>query len=206
MIGVDFFKKNNGGFTIMEILVAMTVFLIVLMAFLGLFISALREQKNSSDKVHLLNNGSYAIEYMTRAIRMAEKNIGLADDSCVADKKNYAQPYGDISLQFLKTEWDPTANGGVGDYIQKCYLFYLNNNKVVMKKSSNSTTSGFPVDPEDLTPADIIVSSLRFFVQDNTQANYFQPIVTIALEMQSVSSQTLQFQTSVSQRQLDIAY
>jgi len=178
----------------------------VITAFMGLFISAINEQRRNADRVNLLNNGSYAIEYMTRAIRMAEKNVSLPIDNCVGDKMNYRDPIGGgQSIQFLKTEWDPITSV----YVQRCQCFFWDN--VAKKiKSARSSNAGMNCDQnvEDLTPADILVENLQFAVQGDGQADDFQPVATLTIKIKSTGSepQELEFQASVSQRQLDISY
>ena len=76
----------NRGFTLVELLITITIFSIVITGFLGLFSSAFKYQKESLNLQYLLSNASYVTEYMSRALRMAKKD--LAGD-CIISKYNY---------------------------------------------------------------------------------------------------------------------
>ncbi|MBU2101678.1 type II secretion system GspH family protein [Patescibacteria group bacterium] len=64
-------KRRCDGFTIMELLVSMTVFLVVISIASGVFIQALRTQKTVSSLSEAMNNATLAIEQMSREVRTA---------------------------------------------------------------------------------------------------------------------------------------
>ena len=65
---------NNKGFTLVEMLVSFAIFSIVIGISTGVFASMIKSQKYSLDTNQLLNQTSYFVEYMSRAIRMAVKD------------------------------------------------------------------------------------------------------------------------------------
>jgi len=66
------------GFTLLELMIAMTLFIVVIVSFMGLFMSAISQQQKNLEKVAILNNASYLLEYISRAIRMAEKDTSAS--------------------------------------------------------------------------------------------------------------------------------
>ena len=66
--------KRNKGFTIIEMLVAVTIFTLVTGSITGLFISSIRSQSKVLTTQKLLDEASYAMEYMGRFLRMAKKD------------------------------------------------------------------------------------------------------------------------------------
>ena len=61
--------NNNKGFTLIELIVVMTVFLLVIGAAMGIFISIVQNQKKILSEQELLNQISYVEEYMSKALR-----------------------------------------------------------------------------------------------------------------------------------------
>ncbi|GAJ06754.1 unnamed protein product, partial [marine sediment metagenome] len=77
----------NKGFTLIEILISITIFSIVIIAFLSLFTSAFHYQRESLNSAYLLNSASYLTEYISRDLRMAKKDI---TGNCITEKHNFA--------------------------------------------------------------------------------------------------------------------
>jgi len=73
----------NKGFTMIELAIVIAVFLFIVGASLGIFLSVLSNQKKVLAEQQYLNQISYVEEYMSKAIRMAE-----ADDKgeCLDEK------------------------------------------------------------------------------------------------------------------------
>ena len=64
------------AFTLIEMLIAVVIFSIIIGAATGVFVSAIQLQKYNLAYQQLLDQTSYAMEYMSRAIRMAKRNEG----------------------------------------------------------------------------------------------------------------------------------
>ena len=177
----------NRGFTLVELLITITIFSIVITGFLGLFSSAFKYQKESLNLQYLLSNASYVTEYMSRALRMAKKD--LAGD-CIISKYNYLNPGGDTSkIRFL-------------NYHEKCQEFILDGNELKVG-ISNTTTP--PVSGDFLTPSNLVVEKLEFDISGETQEDKLQPKVTFVLKVK-IGEQKLNLQTTISQRDLDVEY
>lgn len=63
--------KLSKGFTIIELVVVMAVFLFIIGAAISIFISVVQSQKKVLSEQQLVNQISYTEEYMSKALRMA---------------------------------------------------------------------------------------------------------------------------------------
>ena len=180
----------NKGVTLIEMLVAVTIFAIVVGAISSIFISAIRTQRRVLATQELLDQTSYVLEYMGRALRMAKKD---SNGSCITVGTNYlTNPPVNDAIQFIATT-------NTGD---ECTAFHLVGNKIV--KTIMSTGESF-----DLTSANLQVNSLKFNLSGESESDTLQPRVTIFLEIEgreaAGSRPKIQTQTSISQRPLDVA-
>lgn len=177
------------GFTLVELLVSISVFAMVMIAFVGLFISAIKQQRQTLRFNSLLNTASYVAEYMDRALRMAIKD--RTGDCIGAANKNFSVGVG--SIRFL-------------NYEMKCQEFYQDNSQIKVKKSPNATSASLPALGDALTPANIVVGPLNFLVSGDGQGDDLQPKITVNALISTTDTppQKLRFQTTVSQRELDV--
>ncbi len=185
---------GNKGYTLIEVLVAMAVFGIVVAGPTGLFVLALRNQNMSLALGETIDNTSYAVEYISRAIRMARKD---REGACISQNYNFQNPEGDITkIRFL-------------NYQGYCQEFYLENNQIFEKKSSDGSLenfgSGLP-----LTSDDLEMDNFKFYLEGEGQQDNVQPRITIVFRIAKHSLGTglppIHVQTTISQRNLDVAY
>lgn len=165
------------SFTLIELLVVVAVFSIIITVLLGIFVSTIRIQRYSLVYQQMIDQSSYAMEYMSRLIRMAKKdNSG----SCITAGKNYESD--GTYLKFL-------------NYRSECQTFSLNSGRIYQ----NLKAVDLPLTSEKLT-----VTSFKFFISGDESNN--QPKVTILLEIEgkNVSPKPkLKIQTTISQRNLN---
>ncbi len=169
----------NKGITLIELLLSVGLFSIVIISFLQLFGSAFKEQRKILIKNALLNNASYAIEYMARALRMAQKD---ENETCISGGSNYEITPSAEEIKFL-------------NYKGECQKFLLSNDSLKVAKSSAEM---------DLTSSALKVKKLKFIGSDSNPNE--QPKITFALEFETIETkpQKLNIQTTVSQRNLDL--
>jgi len=174
------------GFTLMELLVVIAIFSIAIGSITGIFISGLSSQRRILAEQDILNQISYAIEYMGRAIRMAKKDdisISGQTKNCLSGNKvNYETPT-ESEIKFR-------------NYLNQCQRFYLSSNRIFEEKEGTVLA---------LTSPKIKVNTLKFKIFGETQDDTYQPRVTIFMEIES-RGKKLQFQTTISQRDLDVQY
>ncbi len=65
--------KKNKGFTLIETMVVVTVFVLVMSLALAVFMSSIRSQRFSLYEQRLANQTSYALSYAVREIREGEE-------------------------------------------------------------------------------------------------------------------------------------
>ena len=166
---------------------AVFVFVSVLVIGSGVFISAIRLQRKALATQKLLDEVSYAAEYMSRAIRMAKKDI---DGNCTGiAKSNYSKNGSKIKFENYKgecqeffREWDATKG-----------VHRLKEKKTGIENYLTSPDFDmvfFNIGPDDS------------WSQDDNE----QPRVSFFLELEGKTQEKpkIQLQTSVSQRNLDI--
>ena len=116
------YEKNkinkNSGFTIIELIVVMAVFLFIIGAAIGIFLMVIQNQKNVLAEQQMVNQVSYVEEYMSKAMRMAAVDT---TGSCVA--KGYI---------YLLTRYDSAQSffTGIRFFNQStgnCQEFFLDN-------------------------------------------------------------------------------
>ncbi len=181
---------TNKGVTLIEMLTAVTIFSIIVGAISGLFISAIRSQRRVLATQELLNQTSYALEYMGRALRMAKKD---SSGSCTGTAGNNYGAFGD-QIAFLKYDSETDSD--------KCYYFYRSNSRIyetIVGKIANVP----------ITSDKISVNSLKFNISGEPKSDLLQPRVTIFLEILGRDTggnrPKIQIQTSVSQRNFDVS-
>lgn len=67
-------RKISRGTTIIELLVAVAIFSITMAEVANIFANAVRNQKRIIERKDLLDNTRYAMEFMTKELRMAQVN------------------------------------------------------------------------------------------------------------------------------------
>jgi prepilin-type N-terminal cleavage/methylation domain-containing protein len=183
---------TNKGYTLIEILVAISVFGIIIAGPTGLFVLSLRNQNMSLALGETIDNTSHAVEYMGRALRMARKDT---TGSCITSGYNYMNPGGDTSkVRFLS-------------YNGYCQEFYISNGQIVQEKSSDGNSSGLDGTNVYLTSDDLEITNAKFLLDGESQGDDKQPKVTIVFRIaKSDTLPGINVQTSMSQRNLDVAY
>lgn len=183
-------KRKQFGFTLAEMLIVVSIFSVISVEAFGVFSSGLNAQRTSLAQQQLLGQTSFLMEYMSRALRMAKKDI---NGTCITAKSNY--------------ETNPPQNNSVRfiDYNDVCTEFFLENG-TLKKKIKN--TSGI-WETWNLTSSNIEVENFNVKLAGEKQTDNIQPRVTISLKLKSKATNlkvqpTIEIQTTISQRNLDI--
>ena len=175
--------KMNKGFTLVEMLVAATVFFLVISISTGLFVSAIRIYRYNLLYQSLLNQASYIMEYMSRSLRMARKSDGTTCNGM--EGKNY-----DYGLNWIMF---PNSNNN------ECWEFSLSPlGKLQVIKNYG--------DPIYLTSDNLKINQFNVKVSGDTSGR--QPKVTFVLDIEMKKGDLpwaprVKLQTTVSQRNLN---
>lgn len=181
---------SSKGFTLIELIVVVSIFTLIIFTATDLFISLFQQQKKILGEQELLSQISYNVEYMSRALRMARK-----DDSgtCIMAGKNYQKttssgPYSGYGIKFI--------NHTKSDI---CQEFFWDSTTNMLYESKDSGASYVPLLADYVT-----VISFRVALSEAVDT---QPRVTIFLDVKigiGSSQVTKQVQTTISQRNLNI--
>ena len=177
---------GNKGFTLIELLTAVTVFAVVMISLVGLFGSALSYQKEMMIKAEVLNGASYAMDYMSRALRMAQRDI---TGNCVGESNTYTNPVDTGRIRFL-------------NYDGRCQEFRLLSEAIQVRKSTDN--SYFNLNGgEELTSSRLKIEDLSFIISGNDPLDNLQPKVAFSLQIKSqeIDFNSLYVQTLISQRE-----
>jgi len=181
---------KNKAFTLIEIMVAVAIFAMMLTVFTGFFVGAVQSQRRTLAAQELIDNVSYNLEYMSRAIRMARKDMV---EDCISIKNNYEMTRQGKGIKFK-------------NYQGECQEFFWNDNDNRLYESKNGET----VLP--LTPAGLEVLSFQLGPSDSWgQEQETQPRVTVYLEIKGKEQKpelqpSISIQTTISQRNLNVKY
>jgi len=186
MIGLPKQTNPEKAFTLVELLVVCGIFSTIVIVIVSIFVSLIQLQKNILLTKKALGEANYALEFMSRALRMAEKELTEGGE-CIPLGENYQPIYGNQGVRF--------KNGNEGG---ECQEFYLENGQIKFKRPNKP--------PFALTSPAIEISQLQFFLQGESQTDQIQPLVTITFTVELGQFQPLKFQTSISQRNLDVVY
>lgn len=196
----NFKNEKSAGFTIIELVVVLAIFVIVIDATVVLFISIVKHQKRILLEQELLSQSSYAIEYISRSLRGAKKDeTGV----CLQDG---GTPY--PGYIYLLTHYNPVSMFSEGvkfiSATDDCKEFFLDGDGI-FKEIKN----GQPAQP--LIADKFTVQYGRFVI--NGDGNLFgasendpiQPRITILLGIQNNAPESQQekiIQTTVSRRNI----
>lgn len=170
---------KNKGFTLVEIMVAVAVFMVLIVIFADFFTSAIQAQRKALASQEVIDNVSYNLEYMSRAIRMAKKD---KQEDCIEKNHNYELTQGGRGLKFLNYKGD-------------CQEFYWNDQDKRLYERREGQ-EGIPLTPAKFEVFDFIIEGEETWGQEEP---FSQPIVKIFLEIEE-----LKIQTAISQRDLNI--
>lgn len=204
-------NKNKKGFTLVEVIVVIAVFLFIIGTAVMLFLSIVQHQRRLLSQQELLNQTSYVLEYMSKAMRMAKK-----DDSgnCLSAGNIYelthlneaTGKYGGIKFV---NQSDVDSQG-----YEACQEFYLDTDGILKEDKTYPPNSIIPPSFQvPLSSEKVTINSINFVINGNkntiaaNEDDSLQPRVTISMQMQILNGNQqsdLKIQTTVSQRNLNI--
>ncbi|KPJ57140.1 hypothetical protein AMJ49_02470 [Parcubacteria bacterium DG_74_2] len=194
------------GYTLIEVLVTIAIFLLLSGSVTSLFVSSLTAQRKTLASQTLFDNTSYILEYMGRALRMAKKDTtGLCLGTGLEGYNYSTSSYGDA---------DRITNIRFINHHFECQEFYLRNStgQIYQRISSSSSSAGFgselPLTPDDFL---VLAPQSQFLVKGASQTDQLQPRITLFLDIEAKTPRPemkarIKIQTTISQRDLDAQY
>jgi type II secretory pathway pseudopilin PulG len=173
--------KNNKGFTMVELLVAIASFIIIVSIVVGGFSGALRSQRQSIALLNANYNSSLVLEQMAREIRTGMNFCINQSIACSESQLVFTNAYGQNVVYRLN-------NFG----IEKSIIEESINREISFKK---------------ITADDVVVDYLKFILNGQTFRDGKQTRITILIGIKSkessISGSVINLQTTVSPRVLD---
>lgn len=206
---------NEKGFTLVELIVVMAIFLFVIGAALSIFISIIKDQRRVLAEQQFLNQVSYAEEYISKGIRMAKAEV---DENCLIDSEGHDHP----GYIYLLTHPHPNGQSYKGiKFINQsgisassdpiCEEFFLDTDGVLKERQG----VGIPT-PVALTPANLQIDSVIFLINGSSDSYVeqcigtdpcVQPRVTMIMKVKIAGDDKEPWrtiQTTLSQRNLNV--
>ena len=184
--------KASCGFSLVELLVSMTIFTLVMSAGSTIFLLALRAQRVTIAEQNVVDNTRFALEYMSRQLRFARRD---GAGSCITAGYTYELPIGSTdSIKFLDSQ-------------SRCIeysLFAVGNGKKRIQVTIGAAS------PADLTvPSSVNILSFFLYATGQAQSDAFQPRVTIVMEVEGAGLKpgekiSTRLQTTISNRNPDL--
>lgn len=165
------------GFTLVELLVAVSIFTIVIAASTGAFISVLQAQRKAFAMQSVMDGSRFALESMAKAIRMS-RIVTSSDGSSL----KICHPTKGVAY-----DADCPEVNGLRPVIYQLVGTQIQENAVA------------------LTSSKINIENLWFEIEGVGTGDGRQPIVTIVLKASDLNNRAnINLQTTISQRELDI--
>ena len=200
-------KKSDagarGGFTLIEVLVSMMIFLLAMGVVVQLFLFSLRSHRVLLAHSQVIGEMSYNLEHVSRGLRMAKKSH-VGDPFCLSSPgMNFEKTATGIKFQNLNP--DGTMDCVEYHFDHPADAAYPAGKMALMESRRRNGTLLF-----DLPLTSPEVNILAFSVADGAgsgwdQNDVLQPRVTICIEAQGEEGQILKNQVTISQRDVDVA-
>lgn len=202
---VFFHKNKKSGFTIIETMIAVSVFVVVIMMGMGALLNANLLHQKSRDMRSIMDSLSFAMEEISRNLRTGYNyhcitnvnsltNIDIVSDGQDCEGIAFEYQYGDTSDPDDQWIYEAVSDGTIS---------------FIRKSTMGAGTSA--ADWMQLTPDEVVIDSATFSIFGTEPGNgdRQQPFVIIRLsgkiKMSSKNIETpFSLQTSVSQRLIDI--
>ena len=178
--------KSQKGITLLELIIAISIFAVTVIAATEIFKMVLVSQRSSLAAKNLQENMRYTFESIAKEIRMAYRDNGECAD--LNDGLVY-QPANNNTELYLK------------NYHRECVHYFLDSGRFKVSREDSAThvtVTNF------ITPDEINISNLQFEVIDDGANATTQPRVTMKMDIATTGKaeqrQQMKIQTTLSSR------
>ena len=197
-------RESGAGFTLIEVVFVLVIFLIIVGAAVDIFVSIIQHQKRILVEQELLNQTSYVTEYVSKALRMAVKSKNA---TCLTNRGYFYElthcPNGTLEacngIKFINQS-DNDA----------CLEFFLDDTTDPLNPVFSQIKNGGPA--QNLLSDIFDINRVKFVINGNqalhatTSSDLVQPRVTMLFDVITKESKNPQqkiIQTTVSIRNLN---
>lgn len=177
-------KVPSAGFSLLELVVALGIFILMVLAMGGIFSQVIASQRAVIANKNVQESLSYALEVVAKELRSARRDNFDGSPDCFGaanDERIYASSSGELLIQ---------------NKSQQCVKYYLNN--ATLMRWASSTPN--PV-IASTTSSQVRITGFDFLISDDDVS---QPRVTLKLEAEAASGpaskQKFKVQTTISSR------
>jgi prepilin-type N-terminal cleavage/methylation domain-containing protein len=180
------YKYNKSGFSLIEMLVAISIFVIIILASTRIFQLVVQGQRQAIAAYHVQENLKYFFEVMSKEVRMA--TIDTAGD---------CYPVGAVNTLYIPEGEHLYFKNFKGECV---HYFIEDDNGVNRFKIERGGNSGY------ITSSNININSLKFIVKDSVVEGMQtqQASVTVNLNAEAIASELdkaeMTLQTTITSR------
>ncbi len=183
-------KNTNRGFTLIEVLVSVSIFSIVMLVSTGAVFSIVEANKKTHSLKSVMTNLNFALESIARDTRVGSKYSCNGGGDCTVNPG---------STFSYKANRDLDGNGLVDDYVEYSLV-----GESIQKRIYGGTTPTTAI----ITAAEVHIQSLKFYVIGTgaAPADLKQPKLLLSIQGYAGVSNTrsdFSIQTTISQRSID---
>jgi len=179
-----YLKKNDTGFTLVELVVGMGVFAMILLGTSVIFQNVIQGQSRAISSQTTQEAMQYIFETMAKEIRMARKDF---DGKCNNNKPGKVFNADTVGKLYFRNEYDECVS-----YIKSV------NNRLQISRVPEGSYSGIGSHVYyDITPDELAVSNLQFYETGGTQE-----AITVVMTLNTLNAYFIQsrmdLQTTIS--------
>lgn len=188
--------KRRGGFTLVEIIIAIGLFALIASMSIGAVITIFDANRRSESSKTVVDNLNYSIENMTRTVRFGTTyHCGINDT--LSNPRDCNNGEDSLVVQF-----DVDKDGTPDTVVYRLC-------GTAIKRSDNGITDCNDPNMKAVTSSDTVIEYMKFYVIGSDESPKLkQPFVIVVIKGHVGNKDTLQsdfsIETMMSQRKLDI--
>ncbi len=180
-------KKNQNGTSLLELVVAVGIFVVLTLSVSNIYLSIANSQKKAIATQSIEESLRFAFEMMSKEIRMAQGNS--VGSNCASTGPGYYKIFNNINNNDATTSEELYFKNKDG----KCVIYKLDSGQVFVERGGEGAY---------LTPDKVNINNLKFIINDvrGGTVGDFQPSVTIMMEAEKENNH-IRMQTTISARE-----
>lgn len=192
-------RYSRAGFTLIEILVGIAVFIIVISFMISMFLATIRAQQKSVQVQNVMDNSRFVLEKISRAIRQSTINTSSTPT--------------ELRLCHPRLGYDASVGCDCPPGTGFCLDYRAEADRVEERAGDYNNDGDARNDDRDfsITSSNVVIADLRFEYDGLSTSDAKQPRVTIFMTVEQSAAATKPFeqakihlQITVTPRKLDI--